>query len=201
MDEKSLSPTEYQWFCKKCSLFKNLRMPRPKIVERPFWGAQKAMERPDMIRYEENLFSIINRITIHHSRRMTSDPLWEIRQLQEVYLLKGYGDTPFHYFVDRDGAIYEGREIGFLGSHVKGGDFGNIGILVLGDYDAQGFPSGRNQWNSLIHLIAWQMVMFNLSPSALFPHSYFERTDCPGAHIRDRMKDIKKTVRELLKKR
>jgi len=54
-----------------------------------------------------------------------------------------YDDIGYHYIVAKDGTIYEGRKIGYLGSHIGGNNSYKIGINLIGDYnDGEWFRAG-----------------------------------------------------------
>ncbi|WP_371824747.1 peptidoglycan recognition family protein [Pedobacter sp. Bi27] len=44
---------------------------------------------------------------------------------------------PYHFAIDKDRKIYEGRPINIKGSHVENGNTGNIGIVLMADLDTQ----------------------------------------------------------------
>ena len=43
-------------------------------------------------------------------------------------------DVGYHFMIDDDGTIYEGRDPSYIGAHVLHHNIGNIGIAFLGDY-------------------------------------------------------------------
>ncbi|RWW96701.1 peptidoglycan recognition protein family protein [Flavobacterium cerinum] len=52
---------------------------------------------------------------------------------------------PYHFAIDGNGNIYEGRPIDIVGSHVKGANTGNIGIVLMADLDSQNTGLGKIQ--------------------------------------------------------
>jgi hypothetical protein len=55
---------------------------------------------------------------------------------------RGWGDIGYHFVVDREGRIWEGRSLKWQGAHVRNRNEGNLGILVMGNFDEQA-PSER----------------------------------------------------------
>ena len=45
-----------------------------------------------------------------------------------------YDDIGYHFMIDRDGKVYEGRSMAFKGAHVRYHNDRNLGIAFLGDY-------------------------------------------------------------------
>lgn len=50
---------------------------------------------------------------------------------------RNWADIGYHYAIDRGGRIWECRPLGYQGAHVRGHNDGNIGILVMGDFDLE----------------------------------------------------------------
>lgn len=101
----------------------------------------------------ESLETIIDTVVIHHSGNRTFDILGgppTVGDIQNQHMEdKGWADIGYHYAVDRDGKIYEGRPVDVRGSHTDGENTGKVGVLVLGDYDST--PS------SLFDLNTWDL--------------------------------------------
>jgi len=47
---------------------------------------------------------------------------------------RGWSDIGYHYLIDRDGTVVEGRPLGRTGAHVKGRNTGTIGIALFGGH-------------------------------------------------------------------
>ncbi len=67
-------------------------------------------------------------------RESVDDHKESIRQLHRR---KGWGDIGSHFAVDRAGRVWEGRPLMYQGAHVKDHNPGNIGIVVLGNFEQQ----------------------------------------------------------------
>ena len=63
----------------------------------------------------------------------------------------GQGDISYNFLIDKDGLIYQGRSLDYVGAHVGGNNRGNIGIAFLGDYSDK--PLSDAQVHSSIQLI------------------------------------------------
>lgn len=131
--------------------------PGPKIISRKEWGAKSPIlgsgrsyeyitatmkaktffgttyDQPLSI--PADLAKYYNTITVHHSGN--KDDYLSIQDLQKKEQGDGYADIPYHFAIDSQGNIYEGRPIGVKGAHVKGGNTGNIGIVLMSDLDTE----------------------------------------------------------------
>jgi len=110
---------------------------KPKIISRKAWGAKAPIttggRKWDKV--NGNLSVYYNQITIHHSGNGAN--FMNIKDLQDKEQADKYADIPYHFAIDKDGKIYEGRPINIKGSHVDNGNTGNIGIVLMADLDTK----------------------------------------------------------------
>ena len=66
---------------------------------------------------------------------------WESRSAEEKmaeckswHLAKGWSDIGYHYLIDRDGTVTEGRPIENSGAHAKGYNKTSVGIALWGGH-------------------------------------------------------------------
>jgi len=99
------------------------------------------------------------------------------------------GDIAYHFIIDPSGNVWEGRSLQYQGAHA--GNFyanrGNIGICLLGNFDAQTVPEAQRQ--ALRRLLVTLMKRYRLSASAIYTHREVKRrfglppTECPGRNL------------------
>lgn len=108
-------------------------------------------------------------------------------EIQELHMdERGWDDIGYHYVIDHEGRIYEGRPITAKGSHVGGANTGKIGILLLSDfqrgpwYDFNGDDTPtKKQLEAVSDLISELKKYFPLK--MLGGHRDFKKsTECPG---------------------
>ncbi len=132
----------------------------------------------------------VRRVTIHHSAMYFRDTrpttcAAQIQMIQRDHMSnRGYGDIGYHYLIDPSGRIWQGRELRWQGAHAAGNNNqGNVGICLLGNFmrgkKGQGPTSAQVQ--AMRRLVATVMLRFKFGPDAVFCHSDFKATDCPGA--------------------
>ncbi len=89
------------------------------------------------LRPGESLASVLDEITIHHvGNRVNKSPFPSVGDIQnEQIASKKYSDIAYHYAIDNNGNIYEGRRLGARGAHVEGANTGKVGIVFLRDFE------------------------------------------------------------------
>lgn len=77
------------------------------------------------------------RMAIHMTGSGASVTDAAIRSIQSFHLDgRGWCDVGYHYLVNRNGVVYQGRHISRRGAHVGSQNSGNIGITLVGCYDS-----------------------------------------------------------------
>ncbi|MEK7388119.1 MAG: peptidoglycan recognition family protein [Elusimicrobiota bacterium] len=156
--------------------------PAPAMSSRQDWNAAPPKEpyTPDLLPW---------RITLHHSAgRVTSslpETLAEVRFIQDLHQNgRGWNDIGYHYVVDPMGNILEGRPLGSLGAHTFSNNSGNVGIVMLGDYQGvrNDFPT-QAQIESLTKVGRFLIARFGISPALLRGHRDYRTTQCPGDRL------------------
>ena len=75
-----------------------------------------------------------NYIILHHTEVETPHTVNDIHRWHQK---KGYAGIGYHYFIRKDGEIYEGRPIETVGAHTKGYNGESVGIAYEGDFNKQ----------------------------------------------------------------
>ena len=136
----------------------------------------------------------ITHITLHHTGdaqplRPTDDPAAKLRGLQSWGAAeRNWWDVPYHYLLDLDGHIYEGRDWHFMGETNTAYDpGGHFLISVIGNYGKQ--EPTQAQLNAIADLMAWAFREFNLPLDRLGGHYNYAQTGCPGKNLRKYLED------------
>lgn len=131
----------------------------------------------------------VRRVTIHHSAMYFRDTRpttcgAQIQMIQRDHMNnRNYGDIGYHYVIDPSGRIWEGRELRYQGAHASGNNnVGNIGICLLGNFvrGKKGQGPTDAQVQAMRRLVGTMMQRYHFGPDAVFCHSDFKATDCPG---------------------
>jgi N-acetyl-anhydromuramyl-L-alanine amidase AmpD len=130
---------------------------------------------------------VLDTITIHHTGNGGTDNMKDI-QHDHIHGDQEMADIGYHFGIDSEGRIYEGRDIGVKGSHAKDANSGNIGIVLLGDMHEDGFDINGNDEvtpemeESLLGLVeylkdAYPKIRTLGGHNEIVPN----HTDCPGS--------------------
>ncbi|MDE2748002.1 MAG: N-acetylmuramoyl-L-alanine amidase [Chloroflexota bacterium] len=172
---------------------------RPAIVRRGEWGAlpvdhsarneygfyERASNPAGWYVYEGDLRDSYQTLIMHHSAFYEADGLATLTEVQRLHREdRGWADIGYHFLVDIDGAVYEGRELAARGVHTAGHNTGSAGLCLLGDYRFTA-PSAA-QWAAAAALGRW--LAEALALTHLAGHSQFNpSTACPGAALLRRL--------------
>lgn len=158
------------------------------LLSRVGWGAAKRRGQPTP--------HAPYRVTVHHtqSARVTmSEPatIQQVRNVQRYHMVgrrregkDAWDDIGYHFLIDGEGRIVEGRPAEVMGAHAGGSNDGNIGVALIGDFNKTK-PTDA-QVRSLERLVVYLAIKYRRDPSHkgfLQPHQHFNSTDCPGANL------------------
>jgi len=72
------------------------------------------------------------RITIHCTD--TQNNQWvSIDKIRDDHIARGFYDIGYHFLIQPNGNVVNGRGLNFVGAHVANANTGNIGIALAGD--------------------------------------------------------------------
>jgi len=133
-------------------------------------------------------------ITVHHdgmtsftntSKNSASSRLETIRKSHLRRDGGRWGDIGYHFAIDPAGRVWEGRPLQFQGAHVRARNEGNIGIVMLGNYEQQNV--NRQQVAALESTLKTLMRIHNVPVSRLRTHQEWAATACPGKSLQQAM--------------
>ncbi|MFD5065560.1 peptidoglycan recognition family protein [Streptomyces sp. NPDC058394] len=205
--------------------------PPPGLILRAGWGADET-KRLTAGGQESSptRFSPVQAITVHHTATSLDDPdpAATVRAIYEQHAVSNdWGDIGYHFLIDRQGAIYEGRFSGtdgvpahntnnevVTGFHTFGFNSGNIGIALLGDFNKEKPPPRMRE--SLVRLIASLATRHKLDPMgnitylsptsgkstngpALGGHRDWTSTECPGSNTYAELSTVREQAAQLFR--
>ncbi|HEY9230190.1 MAG TPA: peptidoglycan recognition family protein [Gemmatimonadaceae bacterium] len=150
----------------------------------------------------------ITHVTLHHtgdSRPLlpADDPVVRLRGLQSWGASdRNWWDVPYHYLLDLDGRIFEGRDWHYMGeTNTTYDPGGHFLISVIGNYGRQ--DATPAQLEAIADLMAWALKEFDLPLDRIGGHYNYADTDCPGTNLRKYLEDgtLKRMVAERLEQR
>lgn len=168
---------------------------KPTIFSRNEWGARPlnllapeelglfdVESNPEgVLYYADDLSIVLNTIVVHHSAIFNAGPA----EIQELHMdRRGFADVAYHFLIDSDGVIYEGREINIRGAHVQRFNTGSVGIVLLGNFNND-VPT-QKQIDSLEKLIDYLRYTYGiryLAGHKDYPDQSPDGTECPGTNL------------------
>ena len=147
----------------------------------------------------------ITHVTLHHTGsaeplRPEDDPVAKLRGLQSWGAAeRNWWDVPYHFLLDLDGRIYEGRDWRYMGETNTAYDpAGHFLVSVVGNYERQ--EPTPAQLAAIADLMAWALREFDLPLDRIGGHYHYAETGCPGRHLRRHLEDgtLRRMVAERL---
>ncbi len=136
----------------------------------------------------------ITHVTLHHTGsarplQPDDDPREQLRNLQAWGARdRNWWDLPYHFLIDLEGRIYEGRDWRYMGETNTAYDpRGHLLISVIGNYGLQ--EATPAQVDAIAGLMAWAVARFDVPIERIGGHYDHAETSCPGPHLRRYLED------------
>lgn len=127
------------------------------------------------------------KITLHHQGEAYPpgrDPTEYLRTLQNwSRRTRMWSDIPYHYIVDLQGRVYEGRDIAFAGdTNTEYSPVGHALIEVVGNFDD--VEPNQAQLDAVVRTMAMIAQKYRIAPENIAGHKDVSRqTACPGKNL------------------
>ena len=125
-------------------------------------------------------------IVLHHSADPSEGP--QFNKIDAYHRSKGWGKIGYHFLIEKDGTVREGRGVDEVGAHTLSGVFAyrnmnarGIGICLAGDFTKQTVPFA--QLKSLADLVDDLQARFAISDDKTLLHRQVKGTQCPGVDL------------------
>lgn len=146
-----------------------------KVISQEDWGGSDNQKSKSLHEIE--------RITLHHGGvqfEKEKDPAEYLRDLQSWSRSeKNWIDIPYHFLIDLEGKIYEGRSMQYPGdTNTTYDPSGHLLICLIGNYEIQ--TVNTRQLDSIINLIVFFSNELNINPELIRGHKDYAETACPG---------------------
>ncbi len=139
----------------------------------------------------------VSRITVHHDANNavgltgTSAVVHRLNSIRDAHLRRGntWVDIGYHYIIDPDGRVWEGRPIAVEGAHVADTNDHNLGVMLLGNFE-QHRPT-QAQFDMLDRFLAEQMRVHSVGLGRVYTHQELKPTECPGRNLQGYMRQTR----------
>ena len=120
----------------------------------------------------------INKIIVHcsDSDRPEHDDINEVRRW---HIERGFNDVGYHYYINKNGTIFQGRPETIAGAHTVGENHDSIGVCLGGRKKFTMY-----QFSSLKMLVKQLREKYGNVP--VYGHSHFNpKKTCPNFNVND----------------
>ncbi|MBI4803521.1 MAG: N-acetylmuramoyl-L-alanine amidase [Elusimicrobia bacterium] len=162
------------------------------VIRREAWAA--APPKEPYIRHAPRLF------TLHHTAgrypKNYGEAVSEIQFIQDYHQNgRGWIDIGYHFLIDPQGNILEGRPMHAVGAHVLNRNTGNIGISFMGNYHppASDEPD-QKALDSFTRVGSYIKDNYSITVSSFYAHREIGATDCPGDLLYARLPALKEMI-------
>ena len=133
----------------------------------------------------------IEHITVHHTAVTLSSNTEapdRARQHQGYHQSLGWPDLAYHYLIDANGHVYEGRPVDAVGDTATDYDpTGHFFVCCEGYFTSQEITPA--QYESMIKMLAWGAAEFGIEPASIRGHRDVASTTCPGDNLYPQLAD------------
>jgi N-acetylmuramoyl-L-alanine amidase len=132
----------------------------------------------------------INKIVVHCTATPEGRPV-SVEEIDSWHKQRGWTQIGYHYVVQLDGTINQGRPLNISGAHVKGHNKYSIGITYVGGCDADMNPKDTRtdaQIDSLEYLVGYLCASY--PGSEVYGHRDFSTKECPSYDAKEEYKSI-----------
>ena len=114
-----------------------------------------------------------------------------VDEIRQWHLDRGWSDIGYHYVIDINGHLKEGRPVKRSGAHVKGHNRGSIGIAYVGGVDSNLKAKDTRTEMQKGRLKALILDLMDKNPCAtLHGHNEFANKACPSFDVQEEYADI-----------
>lgn len=158
---------------------------RLNIISRQTWAGAGPIES------RANRMGRIEYITVHHdgmapyTSSQFEDSARRLEAIRKAHVNNTWADIGYHYAIDPAGRIWAARPESIQGAHVKDRNPGNLGIVMLGNYESQRPTDAAIR--SIDALVAAKMSEYRIPMNRVLTHREWAATACPGRHLQSHM--------------
>jgi hypothetical protein len=132
-------------------------------------------------------------ITLHHTQGR-APATYEAARAEMTFIQqfhqegRGWIDIGYHFLIDPQGNIFEGRPVGVIGAHVRNKNTGNTGISLMGNHHPPvSNPLTPAAEASFLSLARYLRGLYAVPRAAFKAHRDLQATDCPGDDLYAKM--------------
>ncbi|MCI8360015.1 MAG: N-acetylmuramoyl-L-alanine amidase [Clostridiales bacterium] len=113
-------------------------------------------------------------IVLHHADAVSCG----IEDIHRWHLANGWIGCGYHFLVRKDGSVWQGRPIEWVGAHAKGANEFSVGVCFEGSYESKDTVMPAAQIQAGKELVSYLLPLY--PEASVKRHRDYCSTDCPG---------------------
>lgn len=164
----------------------------------------------EQLRWARTYSPSVKLLVVHHTAMpVSNDARSGVERMRALYqyhaINRGWGDIGYHYVIDDEGQIYEGRSGGehVVGGHAFCNNVGTISISLMGNFEKE--QPTQVQMRNLQWLLDILAEQYDIDPGSqvtyhgkriptIVGHKDLLPTECPGYYVRETLGQIRTNV-------
>ena len=127
----------------------------------------------------------ISKIIVHCTATQEGKDI-SVDTVRKWHLKRGWRDIGYHFLIQRDGTVEEGRPIEQTGAHTKSENYCSVGVAYVGGVESKRGKNGKwiakdtrteDQKESLVDLLC--QLKDDYPKSVIYGHRDFSSKSCP----------------------
>lgn len=110
-------------------------------------------------------------LVLHHAKAIN----FSFEQCDTYHKSLGWANIGYHFYIQKNGQIYEGRPVDVVGAHSYSSNHTSVGICLEGNFEIEN-PT-KYQELALVDLLKWLVTKY--TGVRIVPHSALDNTECP----------------------
>ena len=132
------------------------------------------------------------RLLVIHCSATRYDRNFPVEALRSAHKDRGFADIGYHFYITRDGEIYQGRPLEKVGAHCRDHNTHSIGICYEGGLDIAGHPQDTRTLAQRGSLLALLRELRKRFPKALIVghHDLNPMKECPCFNCTEEYREL-----------
>lgn len=125
----------------------------------------------------------INELIIHCTATPEGRPV-TVEEITEWHKNKGWKTIGYHYVIDLNGMVHNGRPVEQVGAHCEGHNANSIGIVYVGGCDADMKPKDTRNYSQKVAMLKLVRLLMEQYPGvSIHGHNEYAAKACPSFDV------------------
>jgi hypothetical protein len=189
----------FAWMAFACAASTNEVPPADlKMLSRAAWGASAPVAT--MKSHTPRRITIHHTATLQKADRSLKDKMQSLQKFSQNEGKLGNGkpkpawpDVPYHFYIDCNGGIAEGRDVNAVGdTNTEYDPTGHVLVVLEGNFEEEQVTEA--QWATLVKTVSWLAARYRVASADIQGHKDYAQTLCPGKKLEAKLADLRATL-------